>query len=469
MAIATITPVTDTLDCSAGESTNFQFTVSNTSGSRLRIGVEVSADDKVMPWLTVAEPIERDLDDQAADTISVAVKVPAGSAAGKYTFKLRVYKARDPEEAVESPTVAVQVPAAAQPAPPPPPQPDVKPFPWWIVAVVGGVLVLGGIIITIIVMMGGDKVPNVVNMPMDNALITLDDAGLQAKVSERVTGEKIDPGTVVSQDPAAESDVPDDKTVNLVIEAVSVAVPGVVGATVAAAEDALVAAGLALGEVTVTETQARSLEASKVLGQVPAEGQRVLPGTLVNLSVEKQTVTLPSMVGMEYQEATNMLRDMGLRADVRQRRSGGTPGTVLSHVPVANQTVPPGSVVTLNVEERTVRVPDIRGRSVSDATTILRTQGLDVRTVASRRGGRADAVLAQNPAAGETVALGAQVTVFYEPSPPRPISPIATQVFQAQILQLQKGTLKVLRSTEADPQFRLVAPEKDEPEEDEQQ
>ena len=93
MAIATITPVTDTLDCSAGESTSFQFTVSNTSGGRLRIGVEVSADGDVGPWLTVAEPIERDLDDQAADTVSVAVNVPEDSAAGKYTFRLRVYKA----------------------------------------------------------------------------------------------------------------------------------------------------------------------------------------------------------------------------------------------------------------------------------------------------------------------------------------------------------------------------------------
>lgn len=466
MAIATITPVTDTLDCSAGQSTNFQFTVSNTSGGKLRIGVEVSADDAVKPWLTVAEPIERDLDDQAADTVSVAVKVPAGSAAGKYTFKLRVYRARDPEDAVESPTVAVQVPPAEQPAPPPPPPPDGKKFPWWIVAVVGGVLVVGGIIVTVILLTGGAKVPNVVNMPMDDALILLDDEGLQAEVSEQVTGREVDPGTVVSQDPEAEADVPDNKTIALVIEAVSVEVPGVVGSTVAIAEDALVAAGLVLGEITVTETQARSLDASKVLGQQPEPGQRVLPGTAVNLSVEKMAVTVPAMVGMPYEQAANTLRDLGLRARVRQVSSGGTPGSVLSHTPVANQVVSPGAAVTLNVEQRTVRLPNIRGRTVSDATTILRKLGLKVRSVASRKGGRALIVSAQRPVAGQSVALGSQVTVYYEPQPFVVAAPTVTKLLNTQIMQVKEGQLKLL-SREAEPEFRLVAPDEEEPAEEE--
>lgn len=467
MAIATITPVTDTLECAAGKSTNFQFTVSNTSGGKLRIGVEVGAEDSVRPWLTIAEPIERDLDDEAADTVNVAVKVPAGSAAGKYTFRLRVYRARDPEDAVESPTVAVQVPEEAKPVPPPPPPPDGKKFPWWIVAVVGGVLVIGTIL-AIILIPSGAKAPNVVNMPMDDALLLLDDEGLLAEVSEQVTGQDVDPGTVVSQDPEAGGDVPDDNTISLVIEAVSVEVPGVVGNTVAQAEDALVAAGLALGEITVTETQARSLDASKVLGQQPAAGQRVLPGTAVALSVEKMVVTVPSMVGMVYEEAANTLREMGLRASVRQRRSGGTPGTVLSHSPVANQSVAPGTNVTLNVEERTVPLPNVRGRTVNDATTILRRMGLNVRAVASRKGGRALIVSAQRPGAGTSVALGSQVTVYYEPQPFVVASPVVTQVLQTQIMQVKEGQLKVL-SRETEPELRLVAPEEEEPAEEENQ
>lgn len=468
MAIASITPVTDTIECRAGESTNYQFTVTNTSGARLRIGIEVVSDGNVKPWLTVQEPIERDLDDEAADTVTVAVSVPQDSQGGKYTFKLRVYRARDPEDSVESPTVAVQVPGKVEAEPPPPPpEPKGKGFPMWIFAVIGGVVVVAGIIVAVLLLINGDKVPSVVNMSMDEALTLLDDNGLRAEVTEQLTGEEVDPGTVVEQDPAAESEVPEDKIVNLVIEAVSVEVPGVVGSTVASAEDALIAAGLTIGEITVTETQARSLDASKILGQDPEQGQRVLPGTPVNLSVEKQTVTVPSMVGMVYQAASDTLRELGLRAAVVQKKTGGTPGTVLSHSPVANKTVPPGTTVTLNVEQRTVAVPNVSGRTVSDATTILRKMGLNVRSVASRRGGRQFAVIAQSPRAGQSVALGALVTIYYQPGKFVVATPVTMKVLNAQIKQVQDGQLKLNKKLAAQRELRLVSPdEEDTPEEE---
>jgi hypothetical protein len=100
----------------------------------------------------------------------------------------------------------VTIPAAG-PAPPPK-----KPFPWWILAVVGAVLVLViGAIIAIVVMNGGSKVPSVVGQPYAEAVKALDKAGYKTiKRTDKETGEK-PPETVLDQDPGSRSQGQEDR------------------------------------------------------------------------------------------------------------------------------------------------------------------------------------------------------------------------------------------------------------------
>jgi eukaryotic-like serine/threonine-protein kinase len=111
-----------------------------------------------------------------------------------------------------------------------------------------------GTTVTLVVSRGKQKiaVPNVVGQPREEAERTLQDAGLQTSVREEESDDQ-DPGTVLSQDPAAGSQLAKGKTVTLVVAKApaDVPVPGVIDSTEAEAVKALEDAGF---EVDIEET-----------------------------------------------------------------------------------------------------------------------------------------------------------------------------------------------------------------------
>ncbi len=69
----------------------------------------------------------------------------------------------------------VTIPAVAKPPA------KKKPFPWWIIAVAGGVLVLViGVIIAVVVMSGGPQVPKVIGLDYAAAVAALKEKGYTA-------------------------------------------------------------------------------------------------------------------------------------------------------------------------------------------------------------------------------------------------------------------------------------------------
>jgi hypothetical protein len=152
--------------------------------------------------------------------LTVVAKIPAAAPAGQHRIKLRAINVNDPDnDSTDSAAATVTVPAA------PAPQPK-KPFPWWILAVVGAVLVLViGAIIAIVVLSGGSKVPSVVGQPYAEAVKALDKAGYKAvSRTDKQTGDK-PPETVLEQTPAAEAKAKKGETVLLVV---AIALPVVV-------------------------------------------------------------------------------------------------------------------------------------------------------------------------------------------------------------------------------------------------
>jgi len=103
-----------------------------------------------------------------------------------------------------------------------------------------------GTTVTLVVSRGKEKVavPDLVGSSREEAERMLQDAGLQASVSEEES-EDADPGTVLRQDPAAGTQLAKGKTVALVVAKApaDVPVPGVVDATEKEATEALEAAG----------------------------------------------------------------------------------------------------------------------------------------------------------------------------------------------------------------------------------
>jgi hypothetical protein len=114
------------------------FGVTNKTGEGLtaRFSVQVQGDGKA-EWYQVQGEPERSVAAGENQTVTVVAKIPAATPPGQHRIKLRAINVNDPDnDSTDSSAATVTVPAAG-PAPPPK-----KPFPWWILAVVGGVLVL---------------------------------------------------------------------------------------------------------------------------------------------------------------------------------------------------------------------------------------------------------------------------------------------------------------------------------------
>ena len=139
----TVTTPDPKLSQDKNRSGEVSFTVTNQSSGALRGRAEIKPDDPAQAsWFKIADQSERDFAPDQAQQFIVRIAVPAAEKAGTCKFRLNMVstsKATGEEQSVEGPSVAVVVP--------PPVITPVKPFPWWILAVVAGVLVVVGALV----------------------------------------------------------------------------------------------------------------------------------------------------------------------------------------------------------------------------------------------------------------------------------------------------------------------------------
>ena len=167
-----------------------------------------------------------------------------------------------------------------------------------------------------------------------------------------------------------------------------------------------------------------SAPAGTVLSQTPVAGSRrkltdETPLCKVTLSVSlgKETVTLPNLVGKDERAATAALRELGLSV-MTVRRVGALPeGSVISMEPHAGTTVPTDSTVTLTVCEgtptSTVTVPNLIGRSRSDALVELWMAQLGVAQIVEEDSDLPDGtVIRQSHLPGTTVIASTRLTLY---------------------------------------------------------
>jgi len=132
-------------------------------------------------------------------------------------------------------------------------------------------------------------VPDVVGMTQGGAELSLLNTGLAVGTVTEVFSDTVPADQVISQDPEADSQVSSGSTVDLVVSKGPnrVAVPDVIGILPAAAQAAIVAAGLAVGNQEEQYSTIHPL--GYVMGQHPAEGTLVEPGSAVDLVVSLGT------------------------------------------------------------------------------------------------------------------------------------------------------------------------------------
>ena len=142
-------------------------------------------------------------------------------------------------------------------------------------------------------------------------------------------------------------------------EVAPVLVPDVVNQTQAAAEAAIVAATLTVGNVTTAQSD--TVPAGSVISQNPAGGASVLPGTAVDLvvSLGASPVLVPDVVGLEQAAAESAITGLGLVVGaVTTAQSDTVPaGSVISQDPIGGTQVALGAAVALVVSSGPVQCP----------------------------------------------------------------------------------------------------------------
>ncbi len=235
-------------------------------------------------------------------------------------------------------------------------------------------------------------------------------------------------GIVIAQAPAAGALAAPGSAVDLEVSKGSAppgdrAVPDLSGMMELEAEAALVAAELTLG--MAAEQYSAVVPVGRVVGQNPAAGAMVAPGTPVNILVSKgpEPVAVPDVAGMTQTDAEAALTGAGLLVGtVTEAFSAVVPaGQVVSQNPAAGVSVLPGAAVALTVSRgvQPATVPNVAGMTQTAAGAAIGAAGLALGTVTEAFSAAVPAgqIISQSPAAGTEAAPGSAVDVVVSEGP----------------------------------------------------
>ena len=164
-------------------------------------------------------------------------------------------------------------------------------------------------------------------------------------------------------------------------ETPKVVVPRVVGDPIQTATAKLAQAKLVADPV---RQPSDTIPADTVISQNPTDGTEVSPNSSVRLFVSSgpSAVTVPDLKGLTVQEAQNQLSDQGLSVGtVTEVDDPDTEaGKIIDSNPGTGTSVSPDTKINVRVGTGKVPVPNVVGKSQSEAQTIIAAANLQVET-----------------------------------------------------------------------------------------
>ncbi|MCW2545247.1 MAG: serine/threonine protein kinase [Frankiales bacterium] len=151
--------------------------------------------------------------------------------------------------------------------------------------------------------------------------------------------------------------------------------PSVIGLSQSEAVRTLALEGLRVDKVSGVFSTER--EVGTVIAQSPDADFFVRKNGSVDLTVSRgpELVQVPAVVGMSQREAEADLTAVKLKLKVVTRDGNIPVGTVLDMLPRSGSQVNAGTEVSLIVASGKVQVPDVRGRTIEEAVSILGQAG----------------------------------------------------------------------------------------------
>lgn len=229
--------------------------------------------------------------------------------------------------------------------------------------IVGGSLVLGFlgflvgnyIVMPLIVDKGSEvEVPEVVGLPLEDAIVLLQEQGFESAAHEKRPDTLYPEGTVVGQRPGAGAKVKKGRLVQLVISSgeESVRVPYLLGLTL---EQATAIAQRRNFEIEQVDTvQSDTVPAGRIVAMKPDPEIRVAQGTKLRLYVSvgpiDKTIPVPNLIDLPLQKAQEMLEaDSLVLSEVRKMEVAGKGGIVVLQSPEPGVFVGKGDTIRVTV------------------------------------------------------------------------------------------------------------------------
>ncbi|MEE9350929.1 MAG: PASTA domain-containing protein [Thiotrichaceae bacterium] len=302
-------------------------------------------------------------------------------------------------------------------------------------------------------------IPDVVGTDFSALKSQLEEKGLQlGKVSEQPVKEGV--GTVIEQTPKAGGQLDKGAVVDVVVGISStVSTPSLLGQKISAAKQQLTTSGLKSGEVT---EQVDDNGIGIVIGQNPKSGTEMKRGASVNLIVGKAT---PKSLTVNIQPASTVveqgkvveLSSVIVDPEVDKNLSFSWKLGELSsqdrNFVVDTKTLSPGKYsveleikntegqqvtqsATFQVTPKSIEVPDLIGKELSDIDSILKQVGLTLGEVQQRPSDENEKqVLEQSPSTGEFLTKGGIVNLVVASAKQEKITTL--------ILSVDKDKIKV--------------------------
>lgn len=259
------------------------------------------------------------------------------------------------------------------------------------------------------------ELPNVVGKTKGAAQKELTNLGFEVKV-EIVVNADVKLGIVFAQDPEAGTKLRKGNTVTISVSAGvgEEEIPDVKGMSLTDATVELESSGF----IAVPKEEASdSVEKDKVTRTNPKAGTKVDRGSEVEVYVSLGPANrpVPNVVGLDASTAANQLGQQDFVTQTVQEASDTVPvGKVIRTDPVANTQAALGSTVTIYVSSGPdmVEVPNVFGKTESEAKQLLQSKGFLVNTFNSGSGGT---VISQDPAGGASAKKGSTVKITIGP------------------------------------------------------
>jgi serine/threonine-protein kinase len=253
--------------------------------------------------------------------------------------------------------------------------------------------------------------PSLINLSRADALTKAKQAGLNVTFTGEAFSENVKAGEVVSTDPSPGHRVSKHGTINAVLSKgpERYAVPAVSGKSVADATAALEKVHLAVAKEQ-KQDYSDSVATGSVMGTDPAAGTSLKPDAVVTLIISKggAPVRVPQLIGRSIDEATKVLAKLGLKVAFDDTDFDPS-GDVLNQSPAPGTKLARGETVHLQGSGAMVPVPNVVGMSRQQAEQTLQSQGLQPEDEGF--GFFCNTVDEQDPEAGRRVPRGSSVGI----------------------------------------------------------